>query len=294
MSKSKKKKYPGSSNGNSKDSSVLKYQNVNNAKEQLEENRNKPETKTNMETNYPNRNHPKRNFRDYIYEFIMIFVAITGSYFMENMRERVVEHSKEKEYIARLVRDVKEDTTNLKYLIRSNREQMEGLDSLAILIEKPVSSMDTIDIKKFIILLADNLNNFEPFNTRDITMSQLKSTGGLRLIKNSNVLDKIVTYYTNIEDYQRVVDINYKFVYESFTEEMKFIDFNHVFKTGKMDIADVSKMKGLGNRCFVFRIQIEAYNEGLKVIYKRGASLLKYLKKEYNLKDDVPQKTKET
>lgn len=294
MSKSKKKKYPGSPNGNSKDSSVLKYQNVNNAKEQLEENRNKPETKTNMETNYPNRNHPKRNFRDYIYEFIMIFVAITGSYFMENMRERVVEHSKEKEYIARLVRDVKEDTTNLKYLMRSNREQMEGLDSLAILIEKPVSSMDTIDIKKFIILIADNLNNFEPFNTRDITMSQLKSTGGLRLIKNSDVLDKIVTYYTNIENYQRVVDINYKFVYESFTEEMKFIDFNHVFKTGKMDIADVSKMKGLGNRCFVFRIQIEAYNEGLKVIYKRGTSLLKYLKKEYNLKDDVPQKTKET
>ena len=288
MSKSEKKKQLNSSEKNRKDISVSIRKEKKNTKKPLEENRNEPEIKTNKEAS-----HPKRNFKSYIYEFIMIFVAITGSFFMENIRENLVEHGKEKDYIIRLVRDIKEDTANLKYLMRWNQEQIAGLDSLATLIEKPVSIMDTTNNMKFFILLSNYLNDFYPFTTRDITMSQLKSTGGLRLIKNTAVSDKIVTYYTVIENHQRVADINDKFVYESFNEEMKFIDFNQIGKTGKIDITDVSKMKELGNRCFIFKIQLEAYSRRLNGIYKRGTSLLKYLKEEYNLKDDAPSKNLE-
>ncbi len=287
MSDSKKKKQPYSSERNRKDLPFSTRQDKKNAKKQSEKNMNEPGIKTNMETDHPHRNHPKRNFKDYIYEFIMIFVAITGSFFMENMRERVVEHRKEKDYIVRLTRDIREDTTNLKYLIRSIRKQRKGLDNLAVLIEKPVSDMDTNDVKKFIILLADNLNDFNPFITRDITMSQLKSTGDLRLIKNSEVSDRIVIYYADIQYYQKLADSNEKFINESFAVEMKFIDFNRIFKTWRMDIADANNMRELGNRCSIFNIQLRAYQERLKTIYEQSTSLLKYLKEEYNLKNDT-------
>jgi len=277
MSKSKKKKHPNSSDGNSKDSSVSKHQDKNNVKEQLKENRNEPETKTNMEAN-----HPMKNFKNYISEFIMIFVAITGGFFMENMREHVVEHRKEKEYIVRLVRDIKKDTTNLKDVIKQNRKQIKGLDSLAILVEKPISD---IDPKRFITLLIENLNDFYAFTTRDVTMSQLKNTGGLRLIKNSTVSDRIVFYYSYIESGEPLRDVNMKFVEESFKKEMTFINFNQIEKNQKLNITDVNKMKELGNRCFVYKSQIGAYNRFLKEIYKQDTFLLKYLKKEYNLKE---------
>ena len=51
-------------------------------------------------------------------------------------------------------------------------------------------------------------------------------------------------------------------------------------------------MKELGNRCFIFEIQLRAYNKRLKEIYKQGTSLLKQLKEEYNLKDEEPLKNR--
>lgn len=94
MSKNKKKKHLNSLEGNRKDLSNSADREKHNAKKQLEENRGEPETTTNMEAYHPHGNHHKRNFKDYIFEFIMIFVAITGGFFMENTRERIVEHHK--------------------------------------------------------------------------------------------------------------------------------------------------------------------------------------------------------
>ena len=283
MSKSKKKKQPNSSKENRKDSSISTHKKKTNVKKHVEENRNKPETKKNMEFYHPHGNHQNRNFKDYISEFIMIFIAITGGFFMENMREHVVEHHKEKEYIVRLIRDIKQDTTDLKYFMQWNKEQMQELDSLRILIDKPVSS---IDPDKFIALLSNDLNDCHLFTPRDITMSQLKNTGGLRLIENSTVSDSIVIYYNTIENSILLGNANSKFMDESFQEEMKFIDFNEIIYKGKLKFFDINKLRGLRNRCAIYKIQIGAYNRNLKNIYNQAVSLLIYLQKEYNLNNN--------
>lgn len=127
------------------------------------------------------------------------------------------------------------------------------------------------------------------FTPRDIAMSQLKNTGGLRLIGNRVVADSIIIYYNNIKFYETLGNMNSKFVEESFKEEMKFIDFNQIVKSGRLNITDVNKMRELGNRCFVYKIQIEAYSNFLKDIYYQGSSLIKYLQEEYDLKVDENQ-----
>jgi hypothetical protein len=41
----------------------------------------------------------KKNFREYILEGLMIFLAVTMGFFAESIRERITDNAKEKEYI---------------------------------------------------------------------------------------------------------------------------------------------------------------------------------------------------
>jgi hypothetical protein len=236
---------------------------------------------TKMEAYHPHLKRQKTNFKEYISEFILIFVAITGGFFMENFRERIVEHHKEKEYMVRLIRDIKQDTLDLKNIINWNNRQMAGLDSLSAILEKPVSEIPAVS---FISLISENLNDFHLFTPRDITMSQLKNTGNLRLIENTNVSDSIIFYYNTIEYYKTLGTMNSKFMEETFNEEMKYLDFNQILKTGQLNLQDPSKLKELDNRCFVYKIQIRAYNNNLTDIYNQGTSLINFLQKEYRFR----------
>jgi len=231
-----------------------------------------------METYHPHGNHPKRGIKDYISEFILIFIAITGGFFMENIREHVVDRHKEKEFIIRLIRDLKEDTASLHSVMRLNRAQIIGLDSLVLLLEKPVVS---IDLQKFMTLLTEDLNDFHAFTSRNITMTQLKNTGGLRLIENTAISDDIVYYYNNIDSGDLLKNSMNTFLEESFREEMTFIDFNQIFHTKQLNINDVNKLKGLGNRSYVYKFQVGVYNSFLENIYNNATSLLQKLNEEY-------------
>ena len=47
---------------------------------------------------HPKHSEKPRKYKEYVFEFLVIFVAITGSFFAENLREHFVDSHKEKEY----------------------------------------------------------------------------------------------------------------------------------------------------------------------------------------------------
>lgn len=236
-----------------------------------------------MEAYHPHGNHKPKKIKDYLLEFVMIFVAITGGFFMENLREHRVDRHKEKEYIVRLIRDIKEDTAKINSIIKKNQRQLTGLDSLTNLLDKPVNTIDPM-------VFEDQLrfaNNYYGFTPRDITISQLRNSGGLRLIENNSVADSIVDYYSTIDHFCELnVKLNYRYLEDNVKIEMQFIDFYSNTKNSKLNISDTNKLKELKNRCFVFKAQIKWDNVWLKNdVYKKGESLLKNLKNEYHVND---------
>jgi hypothetical protein len=281
MSKKKKKKH--NKPPKDKHSSVSIHEKECNTKEQVKENIIEPENKSiQMEAYHPHGIHHNRKFKDYIFEFIMLFIAITGGFFMENIREHIVERHKEKEYIVSLIRDIKEDTTTIQRFIRSNQKQMKGIDSLLYLLDKP---FPTIKLEELYNLTIQYLNNYNGFTPRDITISQLKNSGGLRLIENSSVSDSIVIYYSNIEyRHELNVKMNYRYVEDNLKMEMEFLDFSPIrIKNKKFSLSDVSKLGVLHNRAAVFYSFINWDNQWLNEVNIQGASLLTYLKKEYDI-----------
>ncbi|MBM3415948.1 MAG: hypothetical protein FJY20_05780 [Bacteroidetes bacterium] len=53
---------------------------------------------------------PQKRWTHYFWEFLMLFVAVTLGFFVENKREHYIENKREKIYIKQLVQDLKTDT----------------------------------------------------------------------------------------------------------------------------------------------------------------------------------------
>ena len=58
----------------------------------------------------------RKKWTHYFWEFLMLFLAITLGFFVENQREHFIEH-REKKYIQNLVHDLARDTVNYNFSI---------------------------------------------------------------------------------------------------------------------------------------------------------------------------------
>ena len=146
----------------------------------------------NMEVHH----HPhveKKNFKEYLLEGLMIFLAVTMGFIAENIREHLTDASKEKEYAIALVEDLQSDTARMNYSIKRLMNDINYCDSLFTLFDAgKIGPEYEKQMAKFGLnggLSADVLFN-------DRTASQLKSTGSIRLLKKV-IADSVLQYWNN-------------------------------------------------------------------------------------------------
>ena len=65
-----------------------------------------------MEVHHPH--HPPKSLKDYASEFIVIFVALTLGFLVENQREHYIEGLREKELAKSLLKDLAADSVDFK------------------------------------------------------------------------------------------------------------------------------------------------------------------------------------
>ena len=63
---------------------------------------------------------PRKKWRHYFWEFLMLFLAVTLGFFVKNQREHYIEHKRAKEYAEMMKDDLLKDTIQLGGLIRNN------------------------------------------------------------------------------------------------------------------------------------------------------------------------------
>jgi hypothetical protein len=233
-----------------------------------------------METYHPHKLPPGTKIKGLIFEFLMMFLAITGGFFMENMREEYVERHKEMEYIESMVNDIKQDTISVQEIITTCEKQIKGMDSLKTVLNNPVAK---IDYRQMYRLTMKYLNTLISFGPNQITMTQLKNSGGLRLISNKSVTDSIVNYYSTYDSHLEQQKYTMGFLQETLRLEIVAMDFNKLSGANPKFSFDQNKLKEFGNRTLFFQSLLDNEVIWLKKYQKISISLLKYLKKEYKL-----------
>jgi hypothetical protein len=134
--------------------------------------------------------HPKK-WREYLTEFLMLFLAVSMGFIAENVREKHTENERSDEFIKSFIIDVKENQKQLDTLIVNNLRTVNYYDSLSMIYG---FKREQVDIKK----LSESIDLWlYRFTNKKTIFEEMKNSGSLRYIQNKEVLNAILRYEEN-------------------------------------------------------------------------------------------------
>jgi hypothetical protein len=244
---------------------------------------------------HPDLHHKRKKWKEYLLEFLMIFLAVTLGFFAETIREKISEKHRENDYIVGLINNIKNDTSDLKGLIERNDLELRGIDSLLKISKNNFLNIPVQDsIFYYGLHYTFNLHLFQ-FN--DLTLVQLRNAGGYSLIKTSRVADSIALYESKNND----IKVQERFVIDYYTQTMaSFKQILDITLTGKFfqeyaakkvipsDIPvlisrDGERMFLLFNNYWIYKGSLSGYNIKLKEHIEYLNGFIKFLKRNYDI-----------
>lgn len=139
--------------------------------------------------------HPthKKKWHEYLLEFLMLFLAVFLGFLAENFREHQVEKRKTKEFMHTMVGNLRYDSTRCANNFKNNEELQEFLDSFRVDLSSAIKGNINTNKLYYDYLRIGKGLSYAAFNTSALT--QLQSSGTLRLIKNDELTNEIMDYY---------------------------------------------------------------------------------------------------
>jgi hypothetical protein len=239
----------------------------------------------------------RKKWTHYLWEFLMLFLAVFCGFLAENQREHLIENKRENQYIKSMIEDLETDTSNLNNLIRRFNQKELLLDSVIMGFNEGIHSYSEIWATQF---LRTYRGGFPDFYPTDRTMQQLKNSGGLRLIRNENAAMGMIRYDASVKDVQGEEDILSTLQDRYIEEVLKVWSTGKMYKDAGINSWAKNKNMNVKNNYWLTADpvafehlfnKLSEYNEaiirqtreygGLK---ERAVSLIDLLKKEYHIK----------
>mgnify|MGYP001618545808 FL=1 len=233
---------------------------------------------------------------DYLWEFVMLFLAVFCGFWAENLREHVIEHKRGKEYIRSIVKDLATDSSWMNTYLHDQRVSIEALDSVIFLLKK--GPADSFSRKRVYYLVRMSIKLSSPNKINYSAYDQMRNSGNLRLIKEQAVADRISRYYFGAKDIEQLnetimqrqsalVEFEGRIFDGTVFQNMLGLN-NFEFKEPEGNPALITSDKALIND-FITRahylISANVYSQVYARRQKEAAiSLISYLKKKYSLK----------
>ena len=139
----------------------------------------------------PDSHRGRKKWTHYLWEFLMLFLAVFCGFLAENQREHMVEHQREKQYMASLLSDLAADTAALSYGIPLKLRRIGAIDSVFLFFNEHPGAK-TISGQLFRTIRRTNFDS--RFIRNVITINQLKNAGGMRLVRGKQIADSISSY----------------------------------------------------------------------------------------------------
>ena len=237
---------------------------------------------------------PRKKWTHYFWEFLMLFLAVTLGFLVENQREHYIEHQREQQFIQSLFNDIKADTANIAKIIIARTAKERMLDSLAFMMNSP----RPIDFVKLIYPYAILAGRTLPYRfvPNDGTMQQLKNSGALRLIRNRAVVDSISKYDIDVRNMlgQYAVEENqiehYRTAAAKIFDALVFSQMIDENAAVARPAPDNSSFQSFSSReLYEWNYRIyglsginKANRRDLRLLLKQATGLLEILKKQYH------------
>ena len=243
----------------------------------------------------------RRSWKDYIFEFLLVFMAISLGYYVDNKRDEYGDQEHTREFARQLVEGLQRDTANLRLTIAFHNEKMQAFDSLYRIFSIPgMPPKKWAGIYRFLNLVEQR----RKYNPTTTTFDQISHSGALRNFRNGNLVENLLEYkhWIDLINIQEELEVQYieeqiiPFVSTHFERNLMPQRFHmHINRMGwdSTMVGKVTPQRFLNDhpdllyelenivikaRDFCF---LPGTNKQLQL--KRGIELIDLLKKEYQL-----------
>ena len=158
----------------------------------------------------------RKKWTHYFWDFLMLFLAVTLGFFVENEREHYIEHQRAKELAKNLLEDLKYDTSYMHYVRSVRLDKIRVVDSLLVELKNYPASVNTSKVYEYVYSLIFKIH----FKRADGTVNQLKNSGYLRYFSKTAIPQQLMEYdriVGNLEEFEITYSANLdNFVYQVF------------------------------------------------------------------------------
>ncbi len=177
-----------------------------------------------MEVHHPHHITHKKKWKEYIIEGIMLFVAVSLGFFAENLREVQIEKHREISYLKNVHEDLQIDFKTVDTVIRSNEIRLAVLDTLfAKFNSRTIGSQDMYYYIRNLALRAT-------FEGSHIGFDQIKSAGGLRMVKVKDISSGIQEYEKSLSAVEKLEELRERTLEQARFKIAKVMDASTLYE----------------------------------------------------------------
>lgn len=237
---------------------------------------------------HPDIHHQSKKWKEYVLEFLMIFLAVTMGFIAENIREHFSETKIAHQNLVAYRNDLLQHQTYLKATAAGFNKVLPVYDSIIAIFYEKKENTELPVLSR--LLLQGQLNRIISINTP--TYTQLINSGSLRFIDNTELKAGMANYQDQINAYINYNDRMVNTINNQLGELGKIEDIHDFWSRGKMDkgLMYTPEMRpfSLSNeqRSFmiaynkIFSIQFQVGLLRIKELLKENAALIQLLDKE--------------
>jgi len=234
-----------------------------------------------------------KKWTHYFWEFLMLFLAVFCGFLAEYQLEHKIEKDRERKFIQTFIEDLKVDTAAINANLLFQKRKKSQLDSLTYLL----SEQKIKGYENELYYLGRIMVRTTRFQSSDRTITQLKYSGSLRLIRKAGAADSIISYQKlvdyilqNIDDERierRAADPLLARIFNPFVFDKMLDELNNINKptdNPPLRSYDLSLQQDLA---FIIN-QLKGSNiiisTRLKLLHEKARNTIEFLKREYHLK----------
>ena len=239
---------------------------------------------------------PRKKWTHYLWEFLMLFLAVFCGFLAENQREHMVENQREKKYMKSLLSDLAADTL----FINNNRIYAETTIQKHDSFQKNLYSDSILEKADAVYLQYAGYFRLLTPKFNDQTITQLRNSGNLRLIRNNEIASKLSEYWNKIQETMKLAerveqrfDVSAQIASRIFNRKYILRQEDTITGNPIYTIYDNPKfMIWDKNELVAFANMVNRIESSIKVGYvplldsqkKQAEELIELIKKEYHLK----------
>ncbi len=234
----------------------------------------------------------KKNWRNYFWEFLMLFLAVFCGFIAEYQLEHKIEKDREKAYIRSMIEDLEADTLNLRISLEDFTRRDKNFDTIF-----PQFSLISKGYNQSLRTSIERIVGYKDFFPTEKTLQQLKNSGGMRLIQKKKALDGIVTYDAKIMMYQKSLhDLDQMFAKfldmnesiqdrQMLEKDRKLIGIEAMEKGSKNYLlkADEATLGHYYNRIKLYQLLRQVVERRMESLKKEATSLIGILRETYHI-----------